>query len=137
MNTVLVIDGQGGRIGCLIIEGIKAAGAAVRLYAVGTNSIATAAMMKAGADRGATGENAVIVNCRSADVIIGPLGIVVADALMGEISPAMAAAVGRSAAEKLLIPINMCNNVVVGVAEQSVKELVAQAVAAALRVCGA
>ncbi len=137
MNTVLVIDGQGGRIGCLIIEGIKAAGAAVRLYAVGTNSIATAAMMKAGADRGATGENAVIVNCRSADVIIGPLGIVVADALMGEISPAMAAAVGQSAAEKLLIPINMCNNVVVGVAEQSVKELVAQAVAAALRVCGA
>lgn len=135
MKTVLIIDGQGGRIGKLLIEGIKAARPDAELLAVGTNSIATTAMLKAGADRGATGENAVIVNCRQADVIAGPLGIVVADALMGEISPAMAVAVGQSRALKLLIPINLCDNVVVGAAERPIKELIALAVERVVAAC--
>lgn len=135
MKTVLVIDGQGGRIGKLLIEGIKAAAPGAEVLAVGTNSIATSAMLKAGADRGATGENAVAVNCRHADIIAGPLGIAVADSLMGEISPAMAAAVGQSAAVKLLIPINLCNTVVVGAADKSIKELVALAVAQIVAAC--
>ncbi len=127
MKTVLVIDGQGGRIGKLIIEEIKAAAPEVEVLAVGTNGIATAAMLKAGADRGATGENAVIVNCRAADVVAGPLGIVVADALMGEISPKMAVAVGQSAAVKVLIPVNLCNNIVVGAEARPIRELIALA----------
>lgn len=135
MKTVLIIDGQGGRIGKLLIEGIKAARPDAELLAVGTNSIATTAMLKAGADRGATGENAVVVNCRQADVIAGPLGIVVADALMGEISPAMAVAVGQSRALKLLIPINLCDNVVVGAAERPIKELIALAVERVVAAC--
>ncbi|HOG02296.1 MAG: hypothetical protein BWY35_00591 [Firmicutes bacterium ADurb.Bin248] len=135
MKTVLIIDGQGGRIGKLLIEGIKAARPDAELLAVGTNSIATTAMLKAGANRGATGENAVVVNCRQADVIAGPLGIVVADALMGEISPAMAVAVGQSRALKLLIPINLCDNVVVGAAERPIKELIALAVERVVAAC--
>ncbi len=135
MKTVLIIDGQGGRIGKLLIEGIKAAAPDAELLAVGTNGIATAAMLKAGADRGATGENAVVVNCRSADVIAGPLGIVVADSLMGEISPAMAVAVGQSRALKLLIPVNLCDNVVVGAAERSIKELIALAIEHVVAAC--
>lgn len=135
MKTVLVIDGQGGRIGKLLIEGIRAQALGAELLAVGTNSIATSAMLKAGADRGATGENAVLVNCRCADIIAGPLGIVVADALMGEISPAMAAAVGQSPAVKLLIPINLCNNVVIGASDKPIRELIALAVAEIAKAC--
>jgi hypothetical protein len=135
MKTILVIDGQGGRIGRLLIEGIKAGVPNAEVLAVGTNSIATAAMLKAGAERGATGENAVIVNCRRADVIAGPLGIVVADSLMGEISRAMAAAVGQSAAVKVLIPINLCNNIVVGAKDRPIRELLALAVAEIAALC--
>lgn len=94
------------------------------LIAIGTNSIATAAMLKAGADFGATGENPVVYNCADADIIIGPLGIVVANALLGEVTPSMALAVGQSSAHKILLPINKCNNVVVGVQELSYKEYV-------------
>ena len=96
------------------------------MLAIGTNSAATAAMMKAGADAGATGENPVIVACRDADVIIGPIGILSADALLGEITPAMAAAVGRSRAVKLLLPLNQCNTIVVGTRALSVSALIAE-----------
>ncbi len=116
---VLVIDGQGGGLGKQIIEGIRKAGLRCDIVAVGTNSIASSAMHKAGADNSATGENAVIVNSRVADLIIGPIGIVIADSLFGEISAAMAAAVGQSRALKLLIPINLCNNIVIGVSDLS------------------
>ena len=105
--NVAVIDGQGGRLGRMLVEGIIAAGIDCRITAVGTNSIATAAMLKAGAQAGATGENPVLVASRDADVIIGPLGLLVADSLLGEITPAMAQAVGRSQAVKLLLPVNM------------------------------
>ena len=94
------------------------------IIAVGTNSIATSAMMKAGADFGATGENPVIVNCRDADMIVGPIGIVVSDSLHGEITPAMAVAVGQSNAQKALLPINRCNNTVVGCRDLPIPELI-------------
>lgn len=121
--NILVIDGQGGRIGREVIERIKAERLPCTVTAVGTNSLATAAMLKGGADQAATGENAVRVNVRTADLIIGPIAIVIADALLGEITPDMAAAVGQSPAQKLLIPVNHCNNTVVGVNDLSLKTL--------------
>jgi hypothetical protein len=120
---ITIIDGQGGGIGKQLITGIKANCASVVITAVGTNSIATSAMLKAGADNAATGENAVIVACRNADVIIGPIGIVIADSLFGEITPAMAVAVGQSSAKRILIPVNHCDNVVIGVPDLSIGKL--------------
>ena len=125
---IAVIDGQGGRIGQMIVSAIKKEGISCNIRAIGTNSTATAAMMKAGADEGATGENPVIVACRQADVIIGPIGILVADGLLGEITPAMAVAVGQSEAKKLLLPLNMCNNIVVGTQSLPVSALIAETV---------
>ena len=126
----MIIDGQGGRMGGLLAEKIKkAAIPGAEIYALGTNSAATTAMLKAGADYGATGENPVLVNCRDADYIIGPLGIMAADSLLGEVTPAMAVAVGQSSAMKILLPVNKCNHHVVGVSsEYSMSELAEQAV---------
>lgn len=126
--NILVIDAQGGRIGKQIVSTIKEAFPNVNLTAVGTSGLATSAMLKAGADQGATGENAVVVGCRNADIIVGPIGIVIADAVLGEITPAMALAVGQSRAKKILIPINQCNNFVVGVSAQSVSKLIREVV---------
>lgn len=134
MNLV-VIDGQGGRMGAQLIEGVRAAGLPCDVTAIGTNVLATSAMLKAGADRGATGENPVIVACRSAEVIVGPIGILAADALLGEITPAMATAVGRSEAVKLLLPVNQCRNIVVGTQQMTLAQLVAEAVAQLRRMC--
>ena len=127
---IMIIDGQGGRMGSLLTEKTKnAAIPGAQIYAIGTNSIATAAMLKAGADYGATGENPVLVNSRDADYIIGPLGIMAADSLLGEVPPAMAVAVGQSSAMKILLPVNKCNHHVVGVSsEYSMSELAEQAV---------
>lgn len=115
--NILVIDAQGGGIGRQLISAIKQKIQNATVTAVGTNSIATSAMLKAGADLAATGENAVAVNAKKADVIVGPIGIVIADSMLGEITPAMAAAIGQSSAKKVLIPINHCNNYIVGVAD--------------------
>ena len=120
---LLVIDGQGGRMGQQLIRGVRERYLQVHTIAVGTNSVATAAMLKGGAQQAATGENAVAVACRQADVVMGPLGIVVADSLLGEISPAMAVAVGQSAARKILLPIDRCNSVVAGVGDYSMSTL--------------
>ena len=125
--NVLVIDGQGGGLGRQLVAAIAAACPEAELTAVGTNSLAANVMLKAGAARAATGENAVVVNCRHADVIVGPIGIVIADALLGEITPAMAAAVCQSGAKRVLVPINHCENYVVGVPEQPVSQLVSAA----------
>lgn len=124
---VLVIDGQGGGLGRQLVAAISAACPDADLTAVGTNSLAASAMLKAGAARAATGENAVLVNARRADVIVGPLGIVIADALLGEITPAMAAAVGQADAKRILIPVNHCDNYVVGIADVPVGTLVQSA----------
>ena len=117
---ILVIDGQGGRLGRTLVEGIREKLPEAYIMAVGTNSMATEHMMHSNcADALATGENAVIVACRSADVIAGPLGIAMADALLGEISPTMAHAVTSSSAYRLLIPMNLCDTYVAGAARGS------------------
>lgn len=121
---VLVIDAQGGGIGKQVVAAIKHKQPHIEITAVGTNSTATTAMLKAGADHAATGENAVVVGCRTADVIIGPIGIVIADAMFGEVTPTMAVAVGQSRAKRLLIPVNHCDNIIVGVSHLSVGNLI-------------
>lgn len=125
---VLVIDGQGGQLGSQLIRALRVKNPAHHITAVGTNATAAAAMMKAGADAAAAGENPVIVACRKADVIIGPIGIVIADALLGEVTPAMAAAVGQADALRILIPLNRCENLVAGVADLSMSALIEDAV---------
>ena len=125
---LVVIDGQSGRMGQVLIERVKAAALTCEIVAVGTNAIATSAMLKAGADAGATGESPVVVNCRDADVIAGPIGILAADSLLGEVTPAMAVAVGQSPARKLLLPVNHCNNVVVGTQSMTLSKLMDEAV---------
>ena len=132
---VVVIDGQSGRMGQLFIERAKAAAIPCELLAVGTNAIATSAMLKAGAEAGATGENPVLVACRTADVIVGPIGILAADALMGEITAAMAVAIGRSRARKLLLPVNQCNNIVAGTQSLSLSRLMDEAVEVLRSLC--
>ena len=128
MKTILVIDAQGGGIGRQLITAVRKEIDAVKILAVGTNTTAVTAMLKAGADEAATGENAVRVACRKADVIVGPLGIIIADAMLGEITPAMAAAVGQSEAVKILIPFRSCDNVIVGVKDISTAALIQEAV---------
>jgi len=117
--TILVIDGQGGKLGRNLIKSIRQNFPDVRIMAVGTNTAATESMRSSGATAAATGENPVIVACRTADIIAGPLGIAVADSLMGEISPAMANAVAQSNAYRVLIPMNLCDTYVAGVAQSS------------------
>lgn len=132
---VLVIDGQGGGLGRQLVAAITAACPEAELLAVGTNSLAASSMLKAGARRAATGGNAVVVNCRTADVIVGPIGIVIADALMGEITPKMAMAVCQSSAKRVLVPINHCDNYVVGVPEQPIAQLVQAAAQKVKQLC--
>ena len=128
MKKIVVIDGQGGKIGSLLVGRLKAEAPQHEIYAIGTNSIATSAMMKSGADFGATGENPAVVNCRNADIIVGPIGIVVSDSLVGEITPAMAVAIGQSSAQKVLLPINRCNNYIVGARDLPINELIDAAI---------
>ena len=137
-KKIVVIDGQGGKIGRLVIEQLRAAQLPVpcEIFAIGTNSTATAAMLKAGANWGATGENPVVVACRDADVVVGPLGIICADSLFGEVTPAMAVAVGQCAAPKVLLPINRCNHFVVGVQSLPVGEQISMAVRQVVQVLG-
>ncbi len=125
---ILIIDGQGGGIGRQLVEALRAAEIGCEMTAVGANSAATAAMLKAGADQAATGENAVVVCCRDADVILGPVGIAIADSLLGEITPRMAQAVGQSNALKVLLPVNQCQNIIVGVGDLTLRALIPQAV---------
>lgn len=126
---LVIIGGQSGRMGALVAERVKAAKLPCKILAVGTNAIATATMMRAGANQGATGENPVMVACRTADVIVGPIGILSADALSGEVTPAMAVAVGQSAAKKLLLPVNRhCGHTMVGVRDLTLSQLVDEVV---------
>ncbi len=127
---IVVIDGQGGRLGRLLVEGVKARLPQAQVYALGTNTVATAAMLKAGADFGATGENPVLRGVADADGVLGPVGVVVANAILGEVTPAMAEAVGSCRAKKFLIPMNSCGVLVAGVEEQPLPVYVAQAVEA-------
>lgn len=125
--TVLIVDGQGGRLGKQLVKEVRERFPQLPLMAVGTNSMATESMLKAGADRAATGENAVVVACRKADVIIGPVGIVIADALLGEVTPAMAKAVGQSEAVRILLPSDKCDTFIAGVGSNGMSALVEDA----------
>lgn len=128
MKKVVVIDAQGGGIGRQIIVEIKKKELSCTITAIGANATATTAMLKAGADQGASGENPVVVACRTADVIMGPIGIVITDAMLGEITSTMATAIGQSAAAKILIPFNHCDNYVAGVKNTSMKSMIEDAV---------
>jgi len=130
---IVIVDGQGGRLGRLLVERVKERLPQAQVYAVGTNSIATATMLKAGADFGATGENPVIRGVMDADAVLGPVGIVVAHSILGEVTPAMAEAVGGCRARKYLVPMNSCGVLVAGVKEQSLPAYVEQAVDAVVR----
>ena len=123
---VLIIDGQGGGLGRQLVSALRDE-EGIEITAVGTNSTATAAMHKAGAHQSATGENSVIVACRGADVILGAVGILMADAFLGEITPAMAAAIGQSSAQKILIPMNRCGIIVAGCTARSTAQCVEEA----------
>lgn len=112
---ILVVDAQGGGIGKQLVLAIKEHIPGAEIMAVGTNSAATAVMLKAGATYAATGENAVVVAAKKADIIVGPVGIVIADSLYGEVTPKMATAIAQSNAKRILIPFNRCDNIIVGV----------------------
>ena len=127
-KRIVVIDGQGGRMGSALVAGLRAEDVPAEIIAVGTNSAATAAMLRSGAAAAATGENPVIVCCRDADIIMGPMGIITANSLLGEITPRMSSAVSESPAQKLLIPVNRCSVAVVGVRELPLGEYVKLAV---------
>ena len=127
--NVTIIDGQGGMLGAQLVREIAARFPEARISAIGTNASATAAMIKAGAKRAATGENPVIVACRTADVIVGPSGIVIADSLYGEVTPGMALAIAQADAMRILIPMNKCDNLVAGVGELSTSALIEDVIA--------
>ena len=122
--NIVVIDGQGGQLGAQLVKEILAKFQNVTLYAVGTNTVATSAMLKAGAKNAATGENPVIVAARKADIIIGPVGIVIADSMLGEITEKMALAIAKSDAVRILIPMNKCENIVEGVSDLTLTNLI-------------
>lgn len=130
---VIVIDAQGGGMGKQLIEQLKRALPQQKLIAVGTNALATAAMLRAGADQGATGENAIRVCAAQADLILGPMGIVLCDAMLGEITADMALAIGRSPAHKILVPVSRCQVTVAGVPAMTMAEAVEAAVQEAVQ----
>ncbi len=131
--NILLIDAQGGGIGKQLVTAVRENMPDAVITAVGTNAAATSAMLKAGAARAATGENAVIVNSTKADVIIGPIGIVIADSMLGEITSDMANAVARSNAKRILIPVSHCDNIVAGVGDLNTGKLIQAAVCELLR----
>lgn len=135
---IVIIDGQGGSIGAQLVRQLQKALPQAELIAIGTNSAATGAMLKSAASpvSAATGENAVIVAARSADLIAGPIGIVLADALLGEVTPNMAAAVGSSRAMKVLIPMSRCDTLIAGFSDSPIAALIEDAVQKIVRLAG-
>lgn len=128
MKKLLIIDAQGGGLGKQLILAIKAEFPEQEIIAVGTNSAATTNMLKAGANFAATGENAVIVNSKKADIILGPIGIVIADSMLGEITPKMAIAVCQSPAERILIPFNHCDNILIGISDWNTGKFISETI---------
>ena len=126
--NITIIDGQGGQLGAQLVKEISSKFPDINLTAIGTNAVATATMLKAGAETAATGENSVLVACRKADVIMGPVGIVIADSLLGEITDKMAVAIGQADATRILLPMNKCDNLIAGVPDLSTKALIADAI---------
>ena len=133
--NVVIIDGQGGQLGAQLVKEISVQFPDLNITAIGTNASATTAMLKAGAKNAATGENPTIVACRKADVIIGPISIVIADSLLGEITEKMALAIARADAVRILIPMNKCENIVAGVSKLNTGTLISDAVAKLSSIC--
>lgn len=133
---IVVIDGQGGGVGKSLVAALKARMPGQRVIALGTNVQATAAMLKAGADAGATGESAIRYQCKTADIILGVTGILHANAMMGEISPGIAAAVSLSEGQKILVPLERCGLMIAGVGKQPLDGLIRQAADMAALLCG-
>ena len=129
MKTVMIVDAQGGGLGKQLIIEIRKEIEGLHIIAVGSNATATAVMLKAGADEAATGENAVKTVCRRADYILGPIGMVIADSMLGEITPKMAEMIASADAIRIMIPFSTCNNFIAGVAEKSTGKLISIAVA--------
>ena len=126
--TILIVDAQGGGIGKQLISSIRKEIGDLHILAVGTNTAATSAMLKAGADEGATGENPILVASRKADYIIGPIGMVIANAMLGEITPSMARAIAEADAKRIMIPFSNCDNYIAGVSDFSTGKLIQDAV---------
>ena len=135
MKKLVVIDGQGGGVGKSLVAAIKQLAPSQRVIALGTNVQATAAMLRAGADAGATGESAIRYQCKSADIIMGVTGILHANAMMGEISPGIAAAVSLSEGQKILVPLERCGLMIAGVGKQPLDGLIRQAADMAASLC--
>ena len=126
---IAIIDGQGGGIGKAIVEKLRQAfESRIEIIALGTNSLATSLMLKAGANEGATGENAIVYNVSKVDFIVGPVGIISANSLLGELTPLMAKAISESAAKKVLIPLNRCNVIVAGVENKTLPHYIEDAI---------
>jgi hypothetical protein len=122
---IAVVDGQGGGIGKLITEKLrKALGERVEITALGTNALATAQMLKAGADQGASGENAICVTAGNVDIIMGPIAIILANSMLGEVTPKIAANIAGADAEKILMPLNKNNLNIVGLKKEPMPHLV-------------
>ena len=136
MKKLVVIDGQGGGVGKSLVAAIKQLAPSQRVIALGTNVQATAAMLRAGADAAATGESAIRYQCKSADVIAGVAGILHANAMMGEISPGIAAAVSLSEGQKVLVPLERCGLMIAGVGKQPLDSLIREAARMAVELCG-
>ena len=125
MKRICVIDGQGGGIGSAIIKRLRDAfEETIEIVALGTNAIATTQMLKARANRGASGENAIVQTVKTVDIIVGPIGIIMAHAMMGEVTPKIAEAIAGSPAKKILIPLSQDNIEVVGVSHRPLPKLV-------------
>ncbi len=125
MKKIAVIDGQGGGIGSLIIKRLKEElGESFEIIALGTNSSATTSMMRARANKGATGENAIILNVKKVDIIAGPLSIILSNGFLGELSPAIAEAISASPAKKLLIPLNQEGVEIIGILKEPLPHLI-------------
>ncbi|HUU39747.1 MAG TPA: DUF3842 family protein [Desulfatiglandales bacterium] len=129
MSLLMVMDGQGGGIGKAIIKKLRDSfGEKIEILALGTNSVATSQMMKAGANRGATGENAIMSTAYEAEIIIGPLAIIMANSMMGEVTPGMAQAVSSSKALKVLIPLTHEKVEIVGISGEPLPHLIDQVI---------
>jgi hypothetical protein len=129
--VIMVMDGQGGGIGAEIVKGIRQElGIGFEVLALGTNSTATSRMMKAGANKGATGENAIVITSQKADIIMGPLSVIISNSMMGEVTPRMVDAVCSSNAKKILIPLTQENVRIIGIAREPLPHFVNQAVKA-------
>ena len=126
-KVVMVVDAQGGGLGKQLITTMRKERLDVHIIAVGTNSTATSAMLKAGADEAATGENAARVASKKADIIIGPIGMVIADAMLGEITPMIACAIAQADAKRIMIPFNSCDNYIAGVSDFNTGRLIEDA----------